>query len=132
VGRRRRKRLLEKKWEILDELYERAKREMEKLPEGEYIALLEEMIRGSAISGNEEIVFAKGQEKLFDDSFLERLNKESKRGKGFSLAKDQGEFSWGVILREGQRTVDLTLDVLMDQLRERIEPEIAPLLFSGS
>ena len=95
-------------------------------------ACFEEMIRERAISGNEEIVVAEKQEKLFDGSFLERLNKDNKRGKGFSLAKDRGEFSWGVVLREGRRTVDLTLDVLMDQLRERIEPDIAPRLFSDS
>jgi len=126
------KQLLQKKREILDELYERAKRELEKLPEDDYVALVKDMILGSAISGNEEIVVAKGQEELFDDSFLGRLNKENKRGKGFSLAKDQGGFSWGVVLREGRRSVDLTLDVLINQLRERIEPEIAPLLFSDS
>jgi len=127
-----RKQLLEKKREILDELYEQAKREMEKLGDEDYLDLMKDMILGSAISGNEEIVVAKKQSKLYGDAFLDALNKGNKLGKGFTLAEDPGDFSWGVVLREGRRTVDLTLRVLMEQLRERIESEIAPMLFSDS
>lgn len=126
------KRVLEKKHEILEGLYEQAKREMEKLGDEDYLDLMKGLILGSAISGNEEIVVAKEQAKLFGDVFLDALNKENRLGKGFRLAKDHGDFSWGVVLREGQRVVDLTLGVLMEQLRERIEPEIAPMLFSDS
>lgn len=127
-----RKQLLEKKWEILDGLYDRAKGEMEKLDAGEYLDLVKKLILGGAVSGNEEIVVAKGQEKLFDDAFLDALNGENEPGEGFRMAKEAGDFSWGVVLREGRRTVDLTLGVLMSQLRERIESEIAPMLFSDS
>ena len=127
-----RKQLLEKKREILDEMYEQAKKEMEKLGDEDYLDLMKGMILGSAISGNEEIVVAREQRKLYSDAFLGVLNKENKLGKGFTLAKDPGDFSWGVVLREGRRIVDLTLGVLMEQLRERIESEIAPMLFSNS
>lgn len=126
------KQLLEKKHEILDEMYEQAKREMEKLGDEDYLDLMKDMILGSAISGNEEIVVAKEQTKLYGDAFLDTLNRKNKLGKGFTLAKNPGDFFWGVVLREGRRTVDLTLEVLTEQLRERIESEIAPMLFSDS
>lgn len=125
-----RKQLLERKHEILEEMYEQAKREMEKLGDKDYLDLMKEMILGRAISGNEEIIIAREQTKLFGDAFIDALNKESRSGKGFKLAEDPGDFSWGIVLREGQRTVDLTLGVLMEQLRERIESEIAPMIFS--
>jgi V/A-type H+-transporting ATPase subunit E len=127
-----RKQLLRKKREILDELYERAKGEMERLGEEDYLDLMKEMILRGAISGNEEIVVAKQQRNLYGDDFLDALNRENKLGKGFKLAKDSGDFPWGVVLREGARIVDLTLGVLVEQLRERIESEIAPMLFSDS
>ena len=113
-----RKQLLERKHEILEEMYEQAKREMEKLGDKDYLDLMKEMILGRAISGNEEIIIAREQTKLFGDAFIDALNKESRSGKGFKLAEDPGDFSWGIVLREGQRTVDLTLGVLMEQLRE--------------
>jgi V/A-type H+-transporting ATPase subunit E len=127
-----RKQLLQKKREILDELYERAKGEMQKMEGKEYLDLIKGMILRSAISGNEEIIVATGQEKLFRGAFLDALNSENELGKGFELSDEPGDFSWGVVLREGRRVVDLTLDVLMDQLRERIESEIAPTLFPDS
>lgn len=127
-----RKQLLRKKREILDELYREAKGELEGLGEEEYLDLVKEMILRGAISGDEEIVVAKDQANLFGGDFLDALNKENKLGKGFKLAKEPGDFTWGVVLREKQRVVDLTLGVLVEQLRERIESEIAPMLFSDS
>lgn len=105
---------------------------MQKLDGKEYTDLMKGMILRSAISGNEEIIVSKEQKKLFSGAFLDELNKENDLGKGFELAEEPGDFSWGVVLKEGRRIVDLTLDVLMEQLRERIESEIAPILFSDS
>ncbi len=127
-----RKQLLEKKREILDELYEQAKSDIRGLGTEEYLGLMKEMILESAISGNEEIIVAKEQRKLFDGSFLDALNGENRKGKGFTLSEEPGDFSWGVVLKEGRRVIDLTLGVLMEQLRERIESEIAPMIFSDS
>lgn len=127
-----RKHLLEKKHEILDELYEQAKKDMQEMGGEEYLDLMKGMILRSAISGNEEIIVTKEQKKLFGGAFLDALNKENVLGKGFKLAEESGDFSWGVVLREGRRIVDLTLGVLMEQLIERIESEIAPMLFSDS
>ena len=127
-----RKQLLRRKREILDELYREAKAELEGLGEEDYLDLVKGMILRGAISGNEEIIVPKEQTNLFGEAFLDDLNGENKLGKGFKLAKEPGDFTWGVVLRERKRIVDLTLGVLVEQLRERIEPEIAPMLFSDS
>jgi len=33
------------------------------------------------------------------------------------------------VLREGRRTVDLSLDAVFDQVMDRIEPEVSAILF---
>jgi V/A-type H+-transporting ATPase subunit E len=125
------KALLTKKREILAELYKEARSRIESLPEKEYLKLLKALILEKAISGREEIIIPSGQGDIISQDFLVSLNKDFPGGGGFSIAKEPGEFSWGVVLREGRRVVDLSLEVLFDQLKERIEPEIAEVLFSG-
>jgi V/A-type H+-transporting ATPase subunit E len=124
-----RKLLLEKKREILDEMYDLATERISSLGEKDYLDLIREMILRRSISGGEEIIVPKAQKKLFEGDFLDSLNKEWKGGGRFTIAEEPGDFSWGVVLREGKRVVNLSLGVLMDLLRDRIEAEIAPVLF---
>lgn len=123
-----RKALLARKREILDDLYEEAKKKISSIAADQYLGLLKDMIIARSISGTEEIVVPDSQKDLFTKNFLDSLNK-TVRGGRFSLANESGDFSWGVVLREGKRVVNLTLDILFEQLKEKIEPEIAAMLF---
>lgn len=126
-----RKRFLEKKREILDALYAEASKRIASLEREEYLELTKRLITGRAISFEEEIVVPKGQRDIFDSAFVDSLNASSgKRKSAFSISKETGEFEWGVVLVEGRRRIDLTLDVLIGQLRDRIEPRIAAVLFA--
>jgi vacuolar-type H+-ATPase subunit E/Vma4 len=69
------------------------------------------------------------QREIFSRSFVEGLNRARGNGSAFSVAEAQGEFTWGVVLREGRRRVDLTLEVIFEQLTARIESAAAGVLF---
>jgi V/A-type H+-transporting ATPase subunit E len=126
-----RKVLLEKKWEILDNLYAEAAKRIESLEKDEYLEFLRKMIIRRATSFEEEIVVPEGQREIFGKAFLDSLNKSVRDKEGtFHVSDEPGDFSWGVVLREGKRRVDLTLEVLITQLRYRIEPNIAAVLFA--
>ena len=123
-----RKALLARKREILEDLYAGAKKKISSIAEDQYLGLLKDMIIARSVSGTEEIVVPDSQKDLFTKNFLDSLNKTVQGGR-FTFAKEPGDFSWGVILREGKRVVNLTLDILFGQLKEKVEPEIAALLF---
>lgn len=125
-----RKDVLTKKREILEELYEAAAARIRRLPDGDYLELMRSLIARRAISGREEIVVPSGQRELFGDDFLRSLNERFGSGARFTLSKEKGAFEWGVVLREQRRTVDLTLDVLLEQLKEKAEHRIAATLFA--
>jgi V/A-type H+-transporting ATPase subunit E len=128
---RLRKELLKRKREILDALYVEAAKRIESLERDEYLELMKMMIQRRATSFEEEIVVPEDQREIFGKEFLDSLNKTAGGKKGaISISDEPGDFSWGVILREGKRSVDLTLDVLIAQLRDRIEPDIAAVLFA--
>lgn len=128
---RLRKQLLEKKREILDALYVEAVNRIASLETGEYLDLMKKLIMKNATSFGEEIIVPEDQRKIFGKEFIDSLNQSVRGKKGtFSISDDPGDFSWGVILEERKRRVDLTLDVLIAQLRDRIESDISAALFA--
>lgn len=124
-----RKASLERRREILGEVYAEARKRIEHLPPDEYLRLVSALILKNAISGREEIVVPAAQRGMFDAAFVDALNRARGAGAAFSLAGSPGGFAWGVVLREGQRRVDLTLDVIFRQLAARVESAVARLLF---
>jgi V/A-type H+-transporting ATPase subunit E len=124
-----RKALLVRKREILDEIYGEARKRLEGLSAARYRELLKALIVEMSISGKEEIVVPAKQREAFTAEFVESLNKARGPGAAFTLADAPGDFTWGVVLREGSRRVDLTLDVIFEQLKARLESGIARILF---
>jgi len=125
-----RKASLERRREILGEVYAEARKRIEKLPPDDYLKLISSFILKNAISGKEEIVVPASQRRMFSEGFVESLNRARGAGAAFAVAETPGEFAWGVVLREGQRRVDLTLEVLFRQLAARVESAVAGVLFS--
>jgi vacuolar-type H+-ATPase subunit E/Vma4 len=125
-----RKAALVKKREILSEIYEEAKKSIASLSGEEYLSLLRALILARTVSGREEIVPASGQSSMLSADFISKLNGEYAAGGSFTVAQEEGEFGWGVVLREGRRTVDLSLAKVFEQVVDRIEPEIAAILFA--
>jgi V/A-type H+/Na+-transporting ATPase subunit E len=124
-----RKASLERKREILGEVYAEARKRIEQLPPDEYLKLVSALILKNAISGKEEIVVPAAQRSMFAGDFVESLNRSRGAGAAFTVAETPGEFAWGVVLREGQRRIDLTLGVIFRQLTARVESAVAGVLF---
>jgi V/A-type H+-transporting ATPase subunit E len=124
-----RKASLERRREILGEVYAEARKRIENLPPDEYLRLVSAFILKSAISGREEIVVPAAQRSMFAGDFVESLNRARGAGSAFTLAETPGDFAWGVVLREGQRRVDLSLGVIFRQLASRVESAVAGVLF---
>jgi vacuolar-type H+-ATPase subunit E/Vma4 len=118
-----------RKREILSGLYDEAQKRIASLSGGDYLALIRSLVLSRAVSGEEEIVPAKGQTGLLSSDFISNLNKDHPGGGKFKLAAQEGSFEWGVMLREGRRTVDLSLGTVFEQVIDRIEPEISRILF---
>lgn len=125
-----RKGLLEKKREVFDGFFEAAKKEIEGMAKDDYIAFIRRLIVDKAATGKEEIVVSSKQADIYPDDFADTLNSSFKGDSAFKISDQSDEFAWGVILREGKRVVDLSLDSLFKEISEDMEPEIAGLLFS--
>ena len=124
-----RRQTLERKRELLAEVYRKARKRIEALPEDRYLEIVKALILRHALSGREEIIVPASQRALFAPAFIEALNRE-RAGSSFRVADEGGDFPWGVVLREGQRRVDLTIGVIFEQLSARVESRVAEALFA--
>ena len=124
-----RKALLAKKREMLDGVFAETKDRLAAIGGEEYLALVSGIILDQAATGREEIVPAAAQRDLFTPGAIASLDEAWPGGGSFRLAEESGDFAWGVVLREGKRLVNLSLDVFFEQVREEIEPGIAGILF---
>jgi len=124
-----RKAFLVRKREILGEVYAEARRRIESLPQEAYLDLLRSLVVKHSLSGREEIIVPAAHRDIFTADFIESLNRAKGGGAAFLLAESSGDFPWGVVLRAGQRRVDLTLEVVFGQVKTSIESIIAGILF---
>ncbi|MDZ7860975.1 MAG: V-type ATP synthase subunit E family protein [Candidatus Krumholzibacteriota bacterium] len=124
-----RKSLLSKKHEILEALYREAEKKIKEIPRKEYIEFMKELILKRTLSGSEEIIVSKEQRDLFDGDFIDSLNRAFPGGGNFTLSDSEADYSWGVVLKEDKRVIDLSIGVLFDQIAERVESQVAALLF---
>lgn len=124
-----RKKMLAAKQGLIDEAFREALSSVTRMPNDRYKALLEKLVLASAGDADEEIVFGENDPHNLGEVFVKEMNAKLS-GKGrLSLGKPSPEFESGFILRRGGRETNCTMDAVLKSLRERIEPQVAALLF---
>ena len=126
------KEYLAAKRKILDEVFEKAREQMQNLRDDEYIRLMTKLMLDAVETGDEEVIVNKN-EKRIDQKFIKHINREL--GPGFKgnlrLADEKQNLGAGFILRRGKIKTNVSLDVLLERARKELEIELAKELFEN-
>lgn len=106
-------------------VYERVRELVLGMKDADYLALLQRLVTEHSADGD-EIIAAKSDEKRVTAAWLKKVCTVSK--KKLTLAKERGDFVGGVILRNAKYDRDLTLDKLIEDLKDRTEAETVKAL----
>ncbi|MCM8781465.1 MAG: V-type ATP synthase subunit E family protein [Candidatus Omnitrophica bacterium] len=124
--------ILTKKQELIDAVFKRAKEEIVNLNAEQYLSLIKTMLLVSVEKGDETIVISNKERNYFNDTFLKSLNNEFKKagkeGKLTLKIKDglkEGSF----ILETRDTMLDISIDLVLSDLREELSGEVAHILF---
>ncbi len=124
------KAVLAAKHRALDAVFDKAKQDLLGMEDDEYKKFISAMIKSSIETGDETIVVGVN-EKRIDDAFIKKVNREL--GTGFQgnilLSSERADISGGFILKRGDVSVNVSLEVLMQMAREELETQIAVKLF---
>lgn len=122
--------LLAAKGQILDELFVRVKQGIEQLSDNEYLELIKRLLQKTVRTGQEEVIVGKNENRI-NPAFLDKLNTEllwQAKG-GLRLSPTREDIGGGFILSSGKVRINAGTDVLVGQLRDRMEMELVAGLF---
>jgi V/A-type H+-transporting ATPase subunit E len=132
-----RKRILGQKEKIIDEIFAEAKDRLLNFPDDDYIKLLTKFVTDSITTGDEVILLSdKDRSRLKDKigSWEKEINKNLKE-KGVSanvkVSDETRPISGGLVLVEGRTEINLSLDVLLAELRLSLESSLMQVLLGG-
>jgi V/A-type H+-transporting ATPase subunit E len=122
--------LLGTKGQILDELFARVKQRIEQMPDNEYLELSKRLLNKTVQTGQEEVIVGKNETRI-NQAFLAKLNAElnwQAKG-GLKLSPAREDIRGGFILSSGKVRINASTDVIVSQLRGKLDMEFAAQLF---
>ena len=124
------KEYLAEKRKILDEIFAKARKELQDLPDDKYQEIMKKLMLSAVETGDEEVI-VDTNEKRIDQKFIQQVNHEL--GPGYHgklrLSDERRDIGCGFILRRGKIKNNASLDVLLTKAREALEIELAKEVF---
>ena len=124
------KEYLAEKRKILDEIFEKARKELKGMPDDEYQEIMKKLMLAAVETGDEEVI-VDTNEKRIDQKFINQVNHElgpEYQGK-LRLSDERRDIGCGFILRRGKIKNNASLNVLLTNAREALEIELAKEVF---
>lgn len=116
-----RKLLLGAKQEMIEKSFSQAVRELADMPEKDYLNFLTERLAGYSKG---EVLLSEKDRKAIGAKLAERLPQ------GITLSKETADIAGGFILKDGQVSVNGSLESILDGVKKEITSQIAGVLFS--
>ena len=119
-----RKSVLACKQKLVSEAFDRAEQKLLSLSGEEYIAFLAGQAAMASVSGREELILSAKDRDSIGKKVVSRANellKEQKRPAGLTLSPEAGDFTGGLIVRDGSITVNCTVAALSAVLSEPVK-----------
>jgi V/A-type H+-transporting ATPase subunit E len=129
-----RNKLLEKKKNLIEEVFQEASKRISSVPKDKYRSFLKKVILEAAESGEEEVILNERDRELVDAKFLGEINQElQKNGKkgSLKLSSETREIEGGVILKKDGLEINASLETLLKELRSEKEKEILQKIIGG-
>jgi V/A-type H+-transporting ATPase subunit E len=127
-----RKQTLSKKRELIDEAFHLAEDKLDNLPEKEWSVLIAAIVAASSQTGKEKLIVPQKDLKKYQEGFLSSINRGLKSN-GLSgeltLSQKPADFKSGIMLEGDEMDINGDFKVLLNQVREKHEKEIADILF---
>jgi len=123
---------LAEKRKILDEVFDRARQQLQNLPDAEYLNLMTKLLLDAVETGDEEVIIDNNETRI-DQKFVKNINRQLGPGyKGnLRLAEQRENLEGGFILKRGKIKNNVSIEVLLAQARKELEIELAKELFGN-
>ena len=115
---------------LIDNVFVKAADVIKNMNDADYVQLMTKLLASCVGTGDEQIVTGKNETRLGTD-FLNAVNSQLGSKGNLTIADDKADIEAGFILRKGKIRMNVSLEVLLGQIREELETEIAKELFNS-
>ena len=124
------KQFLAEKRKILDEVFDQARKQLEKLSDEQYLKLMTKLMLEAVETGDEEVI-VDNKEKRIDQKFIGKISQQLGSGRkgNLKLSEERTNIGGGFILKRGKIKNDVSVSVLLAKAREGLEIELAKEIF---
>jgi len=123
------KELLAEKRKLLDEVFDKVRKQIASLPDNEYRQVMAKLMVSAVETGDEEVI-VDNNEKRINEDFINEVNQQL-GGKGhLKLSSRKQNIGGGFILTRGKIKTNASIPVLLEQAKKDLETELAKELFS--
>jgi V/A-type H+-transporting ATPase subunit E len=126
------KEYLAEKRNILDEVYQQARQQLQNLPDDEYRDFIKKLLLDAVETGDEEVIIDTNESRI-DHDFIKQINRELGPGHKGNLKLSSKKLNLGVgfVLSRGKVKTNVSVGVLLDQARKELEIQLAKELFKN-
>ncbi|MCI9274013.1 MAG: hypothetical protein HFE39_08685 [Clostridiales bacterium] len=124
-----RKRVLLAKQRLIGEVIEQAKQSLYELPDNEYFALLERMIKTHALSQSGELKLSSKDLNRLPSGFLDRVAKSIPAGGRLRLSEQAAQIDGGFVLVYGGIEENCSFEALFEANQEQMQDKVQSMLF---
>lgn len=128
-----RKAVLAAKGSMIEDVFKQALSRLAALEQKKYEEILFPMLLAASQTGTEEVLASQSERGRFTPEFVARANQalaqQGKKG-NLLLSAETREMQGGFILRTGDVEINNSFDSILGMQRDRLEPEVAAILFS--
>jgi len=121
------KEVLSLKQELVASAFERARKKLLSMPDADYAVFLTNLTVKAAPDGTGEVLFNAADREKYGEAVVKTAN--AVLNGNLKLSEETGNFSGGVVIRNGQVEVHNTVDLLIDFCRGELSSRVAAVLF---
>ena len=123
-----RNKVLRRKQEWINRVFEEAKKDILALPEKEYLSFLADLAKSADLAGEEKIGMASKDLPL--KNRLRKILLKTFPGNRFEFGESPFPIEAGLVIRRGEMLLNASVKALLNELREMESQEVVHLLFS--
>jgi V/A-type H+-transporting ATPase subunit E len=121
------KQILKAKQGFIDQAFEKALSRLKGLPEETFADMIVSVLKDIRVTGEEEIVVSQRDREMFEKGLLKKIN--DRLGLEIKLSEETRSMQGGFIVKTRGVEINNSFETLLRMERERIETEIADILF---
>lgn len=113
---------------LIEDSFKGATRTLESLPAKQYSAFAEALLKSAVTTGKESLLIGK-KERVINQSWLDSFNE--RRGVKLTLSREKADTEAGFVVRNGRVDINCSFAMLVNWIREELEPDVVARLFTS-